>query len=86
MPSSPIFSGDAFDLDFPLSSIEFNSIMETGRLVYTYSLFPDLDVRSYLTNQSYYNDYLIEQLPTLNQNPPANNMQEQDKWMNLKTM
>lgn len=77
---------DAFDLDFPLSSIEFNSIMETGRLVYTYSLFPDLDVRSYLTNQSYYNDYLIEQLPTLNQNPPANNMQEQDKWMNLKTM
>ena len=51
---------DAFDRDFPLSSIEYHSVMETGRLVFTYGLFPDLDVRTYLANQSYYNNILIE--------------------------
>ena len=79
-------NADAFDRDFPLSSIEYNAVMETGGLVYTYGLFPDLDIRGYLANQSYYNNILIEQLSALNQNPPAFNMQEQEKWINLRTM
>ena len=79
-------SADTFEQEIPLSSLEYAAVMETGRLAYTFKLFPNLNVQEYLNRQSYYNNYIVEKLPDLQNDPPALNMQEQEKWITLRNM